>query len=913
MTSPWHTISSAQVAEALGVDAGEGLPGGLVAERISKYGPNVLAEPARTPVWTKMLRLLSDKMTIVLVLAAVVSALVSREWETPVVILIVVVFNAVLNYVQEARAENSLTSLRKMSVDTSRVRRDGRVQEVYRAELVPGDVVLLEAGDSVPADGRVIEASQLQLAEAALTGESQPVDKDPELVTDPAAALGDRTGMVFMNTEVTRGRGTVIVTDTGMGTQMGAIAEQLAGAGDSRTPLQRRVDRLARLLTIVALVVVAIVFVLGLLRGETLHDLLLTAVSLAVATIPEGLTAVVAFTLAMGANRLAARGAIIKQLSAVETLGSTTHIVSDKTGTLTLNEMTAGRLLVDGRAFRVTGQGYSTDGRVLSPDDTAPGSFPDAYLAMALCNDATVRDGQLVGDPTDGALVVLAEKGGLDVDGARKAHPRLQEVPFDSDYKFQATFHEQTFRIGDTTEADYRIFVKGAPGVLMERAASVLGADGPRPLTDGDRHHIRASVDELADEGLRTLMIAGRTLDDGVPGASPLPLDGETLRELATGLIIYCVVGITDPPRQEAAEAIKVAQRAGIAVHMITGDHLRTASAIAASLSIRGQAASGAELDELDDAALRERAPGYGVLARVAPEHKIRFVRALQSRGEVVAMTGDGVNDAPALKQADIGVAMGITGTDVSKGAARMILTDDNFSTIVEAVREGRGIYDNILKFVRFQLATSWGFFMLFLICGVLGIAGGAPFTALQILWVNIIMDGPPALALGVEPTEPDVMLRPPRPAREPLLTRSRMGRVLLAAAVMTAGTLALLLLAPTWFPDINPAGTTTLAFTAFVFFQVFNLINVRSDARSVFSARTLTNGAIWTALAVVVVLQIAVVHTPALQSLFDTTDLTAAQWLTAVMTGSLILWAEELRKLTTRRRRAAESALSVR
>ncbi|POH60032.1 hypothetical protein C3B59_16295 [Cryobacterium zongtaii] len=530
---------------------------------------------------------------------------------------------------------------------------------------------------------------------------------------------------------------------------------------------------------------------------------------------------------------------------------------------------------------------------------------------MALCNDASVSDGRLVGDPTDGALVVLAEKGGLDVDGARLAHPRLQEVPFDSVYKFQATFHHQTFRIGDTTAADYRIFVKGAPGIVLKRATSVLGANGPRPLTEEDRDRILASVDELADEGLRTLMIAGRTLEDGAPGATSLPEDGESLRELATDLTLYCVVGITDPPRQEAAEAIKIAQGAGISVHMITGDHVRTASAIAKSLNIPGNAASGSDLDGIDDDALRDHAPGFGVLARVAPEHKIRFVKALQRRGEVVAMTGDGVNDAPALKQADIGIAMGITGTDVSKGAARMILTDDNFATIVAAVREGGGIYDNILKFVRFQLSTSWGFVMLFLICGVLGIAGGAPFTALQILWVNIIMDGPPALALGVERTEPDVMRRPPRSAQESLLTRSRMGHILLAAATMTAGTLAVLLLASTWFPDIDSAGIITLAFTTFVFFQVFNLLNVRSEAHTVFSARTLTNGAIWISLAVVFVLQIAVVHAPVLQGLFDTTALTAAQWLTAAVIGSLVLWVEELRKVSSRRR-AAKSALTM-
>ena len=908
MTSSWCTRSPAAVAEALEVDPAVGLSGEQVAVRAEREGPNVLAGAIRAPAWRKVLALLSDRMTIVLVIAAVVSAVVSRQWETPVVILVVVVFNTVLNYVQEARAESSLAALRKMSVSTSRVRRDGREAQVDRAELVPGDIVLLEAGDSVPADGRLLESARLQAAEASLTGEAQPVDKDPAPLTDPDAPLGDRSNMVFMNTAITRGRGVMVVTATGMDTQMGAIAGLLGTAQEGLTPLQRRIDRLAGLLTIIAFVVVGIVFVLGLVRGQSWTELLLIAVSLAVATIPEGLTAVVAFTLAMGANRLAKRGAIIKQLSAVETLGSTTHIATDKTGTLTLNEMTARRLLVDGRTFRITGEGYSTEGRILSPDDTTAGSYPDAYLAMALCNDATVRDGTLVGDPTDGALVVLAEKGGLDVDGARQNHPRLAEVPFDSEYKFQATFHEQSFRIGDVQDADYRIFAKGAPGVLLERAGSLLTAAGPRPLSDRDRARILAQVEDLAGEGLRTLMIAGRRLDDDAPGTSSLPADGVRMQDLVTDLTLYCLVGIVDPPRKEAAEAIAVAHAAGIAVHMITGDHLRTATAIAASLRIPGEAASGAALDGMDETELADRAPGYGVLARVAPEHKIRFVRALQSRGQVVAMTGDGVNDAPALKQADIGVAMGITGTDVSKGAARMVLSDDNFATIVAAVREGRGIYDNVLKFVCFQLSTSWGFVLLFLICGVLGIAGGAPFTALQILWVNIIMDGPPALALGVERTEPDVMHRAPRPAQEPLLTRPRVVRILLAAAVMTTGTLTVLLLADEWFPGISTTGITSLGFTTFVFFQVFNLFNVRSEIRSVFSAQTFTNRTIWVALTAVVVLQVAVVHAPVLQGLFDTTGLDSAQWLTAVAVGSLVLWVEEVRKLTGRAHRRFRS-----
>ncbi|NLE80839.1 MAG: calcium-translocating P-type ATPase, PMCA-type [Rhodococcus sp.] len=887
----WHTRDGAEVAGALGVDLDQGLTDDEVEQRRDRYGPNLLDEAKSIPVWRKVLSLLADKMTLVLVVAAVVSATVSREWETPVVIFAVIALNTILNYAQESRAESSLQALKKMSVSTTNVLRGGRGREVPRAELVPGDIVHLEAGDSVPADGRLVTAVRLQVAEAALTGESQPVDKSLDTVDDPQAPLGDRHDMLFMNTEVTRGRAAMVVTDTGMRTEMGAIAALLGEAGVEQTPLQRRIGQLAQTLTIIAIVVVAIVFVLGLLRGQTWSELLVTAVSLAVATIPEGLTAVVAFTLAMGASRLAARGAIVKQLAAVETLGSTTHIATDKTGTLTLNEMTVQRLLVDGRAFRVSGTGYGTDGKILVGDGRPAPDLTDALLGMALCNDASVRDSTLVGDPTEGALVVLAEKGGIDVEGTRASLNRIAEVPFDSDYKYMATFHTQP-------DGGYRCFAKGAPGVLLGRASSTRGADGPVPLDDTARRRITAAVEDLASEGLRTLMIAGRELA-AVPRG-----DEEALQSAVSDLTVYAIVGIVDPARPEAKDAIAVAHSAGIAVHMITGDHLVTASAIADELGINGSAASGTELDSISDDELRERAARFGVLARVAPEHKIRFVKALQADGQIVAMTGDGVNDAPALEQSDIGVAMGITGTDVSKGAANMILTDDNFATIVAAVSEGRGIYDNIIKFVKFQLTTAWGFVLIFLTAGVLGLAGGAPFTALQILWVNIIMDGPPALALGVDPTEPDAMKRPPRPAKEALLTRARVRRILGLGVVMTVGTIAVLHFGPELFPESasDPLFATTLAFTTFVFYQVFNLFNVRSDLRSVFSLQTLTNPTIWIAIVAVVVLQICVVQFDALQGFMDTTSLTSGQWLLAVAVGSTVLWVDEIGKFIARR-----------
>lgn len=896
---PWHVLPASTVAERWEVDPEHGLDGRLAADRLAEHGSNALVGRAEVPLWRKLLQLFREPLTLVLIAAALVSLVISREFETPLVILLVITVNSVLNLVQERRAQNSLQALQDLSVAETTVRRNGSEERVPAVELVPGDVVLLGAGDAVPADGRLIEAASLEVRESALTGESQPSAKQVDLLPDARAPLGDRTDMLFSATEVTRGRGVLLVTETGMGTEIGRIADMLAGTTTEKTPLQRQIDQLARMLTGGALAVVLVVVLLGLLRGQAVGDLVLTAVSLAVATIPEGLTAVVAFTLAMGASRLARRGAIVKRLSAVETLGSTAHICTDKTGTLTLNQMTAREVRIAGHAITVSGEGYSTDGELAGDVPTAGTDLgrriEDAWWAMALCNDASVEDGELVGDPTEGALVVLAAKGGLDVPAARRERPRIAEVPFDSRRKFMVTVHPDPDGDpdGDSTEPAARYLVKGAPDVLLPMVTRSGGA----AVGDAEREAIGAVVDEMGSRGLRVMAVGQRRVPADRAGRP-----AEELLDDARDLELLALVGIVDPPRPEAAEAIAVARDAGITVHMITGDHLGTASAIAADLGIPGEAASGSELDDLDDEQLAERAPGYGVLARVAPEHKIRVVRALQGRGEVVAMTGDGVNDAPALQQADIGIAMGITGTDVSKGVATMVLTDDDFATIVAAVEEGRGIYANIVKFVKFQLTTSSSFVLIFLLAGVAGIAGGAPFSALQVLWVNIIMDGPPAMSLGVDPVEPGTMRRPPRPAGEPLLTRSRLLRILFLGAVMAAGTLAVLLLAPGPQPvhaEATVAGT--LAFTTFVFSQVFNLLNVRSETRSVFSRQTFANRSVWLAVSATVILQVPVVTWGPLQGLLDTTALSAGQWAVAVAVGSAVLWCEEGRKAVAR------------
>jgi P-type Ca2+ transporter type 2C len=915
---PWHVLDADAIADRLGVDPQQGLSGDEAARRLAEGGPNELEEEPRRPLWRRILAILSEPMTVVLIAAALVAAFVSGELKTPIAILVVVVFNATLNLLQERRAENSLEALRDMTVTHARVRRDGRVQQVEAAALVPGDVVLLEAGDMVPADGRVLRETGLETQESALTGESTPVAKDPAALEDPEAALGDRTDMVFMSTEVTRGTGSFLVTGTGMSTEIGRVAGLLETAGGEQTPLQRRIGQLASLLSLVAGAVVVIVVVLGLLRGLSFTDVLLIGVSLAVATIPEGLAAVVAFTLAMGANRLAKRGAILKNLASVETLGSTSHIATDKTGTLTLNQMTGRRLVTLGHQFDVTGEGYDTAGQIRPETEGEAPDLSAALLAMALSGDAVVHDGQVVGDPTEAALVVLAEKGGLDVDSARHRWPRAAEVPFDSSRKYMATLHrlaeaqplegrsaaEEAGLSTSGPSPELVLFAKGAPDVLTHRSTHLATQDGPITIDDDTRDRLSQVNADLSAEGMRVIAVAFREYAEGeLDPETARRMEPEELDERVDGLTLLAFVGIVDPPRPEAAAAVAEAQSAGIAVHMITGDHVGTASAIADDLGIGGEAVVGADLDRLDDEQLARRARGLGVLARVSPEHKIRMVEALRSDGSVVAMTGDGVNDAPALKQADIGIAMGITGTEVSKGAARMILTDDNFATIVAAVREGRGIYDNIVKFVRFQIATSWGFVLIFLVASLFGLAGGAPFTALQILWVNIIMDGPPAMALGLDEPDPDVMRRPPRPVDERILTSPRVARILMSAAVMATGIIALLLALPAEPGVRTPAEVGTLVFTTYVLFQLFNLLNVRSSERSVFSRQTLTNRWLWTSLGAVLSLQVAAVHVPWLQGVFETTSLEPGQWLLAVAVASSVLWVDEARKALKRRR----------
>jgi Ca2+-transporting ATPase len=896
--SAWHATPTADVLRRLDVDAARGLATAEAARRLGRDGPNRLAEAKREPRWRAFLRQFQDLLIIILLIAAVVSFVVTREWETPVVIALVVLLNATIGFVQESKAEASLEALKKMLVTTATVRRDGRMVNLDAAGLVAGDVVVLQAGDRVPADGRLVSASGLEVQESSLTGEAQPVAKSATDEVDPDAALGDRVTVVFMNTAVTRGHAEFVVTATGMGTEIGRIAGLLHEATPEPTPLQRQIAALSRTLAVIAGAVIVVVFVLGLVRGQDFAELFVSAVSLAVAAIPEGLPAVVAFTLAMGTTRLARRGAIVKRLASVETLGSTSQICTDKTGTLTLNQMTAQELRMAGsRRFTVSGQGYSTEGRIRTTDGhPVPGTVEDALLGMALCTDSELRDGEVIGDPTEGALLVLAEKGGIDTAALRRDKPRVAEVPFDSEYKFMATFHRWSNPDGRQV---VRCFIKGAPDVLSSRADRYLGGTEILPLNDDARNRYARGNAELAEQGMRVLAMGAQDFRPETVARADDPMD------LLDRIVLVALIGIVDPPRPEARDAIAQCRQAGVRVRMITGDHAVTAGAIAADLGIPGDAVTGADLDRTpDDAELARRLGGIGVIARVSPEHKIRIVRALQGRGDVVAMTGDGVNDAPALRKADIGVAMGVTGTEVTKEAATMILTDDNFATVVGAVREGRGIYDNIVKFVRFQLSTALGFVLTFLAASITGIAGGAPFTALQILFVNLVMDGPPAMSLGVDPVSPDAMRRSPRPAHERILTRPRLLRILLASTVMAAGTLIVLTTAPGPMPQLGvPTVAGTMAFVTFVFFQVFNLLNVRSDRRSVFSRETLENHSAFVATAAVILLLVLTVEMEVAHEFMTTTDLTSGQWLACAAIGSVALWVGELVKIVLRAR----------
>jgi P-type Ca2+ transporter type 2C len=879
--TPWHAQPPQGCLEQLQSDAHAGLGANEVVARLATHGANRLAEKPPRPAWLKFLDQFRSLLVLILIGAAVLAGAIG-ELKDAIVIGVVVLLNASLGFFQEHRAEAALAALKNMLAPTARVRRNGEVQQIEAADLVPGDILLLEAGDRIPADARVLTAHSAEVAEAALTGESHAVAKLPEAVA-ASAVLAERHNMVFMNTVMTRGRLEAVVTATGMQTEMGRLAGLLAETAEGETPLQVQLDGLGKRLAIIASGVVGLMFIMGLMRGDELVRTAMTAIALAVAAIPEGLPAVVTVTLALGMHRMAKRNAIVKKLAAVETLGCTTVICSDKTGTLTLNQMTARALYCAGQRHTVSGEGYGGDGLIDGLDQHAT-RLRHALLPAALCVDARIRDGALIGDPTEGALLTVAAKAGLTPDAMSERWPRIAEIPFDSATKYMATFHHDGERV--------MLCVKGAPDVLLALATTHAGDSAdPLPIDSAVRAAFVAENEALANQALRVLALAGRSIP-----ASEFDPAGDLL-PWVRDLTLHALVGIIDPPRTEARAAIATCQSAGIQVKMITGDHRVTAAAIARELGLQGEAHEGRELDGLKQHEIAELVEKSAVFARVAPEHKMRIVEALQAKGHVVAMTGDGVNDAPALKTADIGVAMGITGTEVTKEAATLVLTDDNFASIVRAVEEGRTIYENIVKFVRFQLSTNVGAILTVLGAPFLGMA--TPFTAIQILWVNIIMDGPPAMTLGVEPARPGIMGDRPRQADAGILSVQRLWRIALYGATMAVGTLGLYV----WAMETSgQAKAITLAFTTFVLFQFFNIFNARAEHGSAFNRQFFANGKLWMALAGVVLLQIVAVHWGPAQVIFDTVDLSLTEWLLATLVASSVLFLEEMRKLLVSR-----------
>jgi Ca2+-transporting ATPase len=921
-TTKWFTLTPEEVAKQLQVEPPKGLSKAEAEARLTKYGPNMLAGKKKEPGWQKFLRQYNDFMQILLLGAALVNQLAVHQWSTTIVLVLLTIFNAILGMNQESKAEASLAALEKMMKSIARVRRDGEAVEVDASQLVPGDVVLMEAGNRVPADGRLFVTATVEIEEAALTGESVASPKDTAAISNPDAPLGDRHCMAYMNTSVTRGRGEMIVTTTGMGTEMGKIADLLNKTEADKTPLQKQLDRLTIIIAGVAGITFILMIIIGLRGGQAFDTIFLSGIALAISAIPTGMPAVVTTMYSMGTRVLASQNAIVKRLPSVETLGSVSAICSDKTGTLTLNKMTAVEFSVPGQnRYKVTGEGYgtkgtlehagglaagepwqkgttayTTDGQLLSAGGTKI-DLDEIMLPMALCADARLDGENLIGDPTEGALIVLAEKGGISVEGAREMFPRVAEVPFDSDYKFMATLHEMKDIHG---KAVVRAFVKGAPDVLVSRGGSFwLPGGETAPITDDNRQLALKENDRMAAGGERVMVVARRDFD-------PATFDPKAkLIDLMQDLTLLAMVGIVDPPRAEARDAIAKCHSAGIQVRMITGDHAVTAAAIGHQLGIEGKALTGAEFAATPDDVLEKDLENIGVVARVAPEDKIRLVHLLQKKGNIVAMTGDGVNDAPALKKADIGVAMGITGTDVSKGAAVMILTDDNFATIVKAVEYGRGIYDNLSKYIRFQMGMLSAFIISYLGAAIFLVLGGTPFSPLAVLWINFLVQVPIAIALGFDKPSPGLMERKPRPLSQPVLTRGQWIR-LIFMGLLTA---VLTLVVETIYTQSN--GAAYAASMGFLFFSMANIavgLSCRSEFNTVFTLDTVSDRRQLMLYGIALLTVLVGLEFNIGQRVLNTVSLNGTDWLIAIACAFVLLLIDEVVKFFLRRSRGGQT-----
>ncbi|HWR23554.1 MAG TPA: cation-translocating P-type ATPase [Feifaniaceae bacterium] len=888
----WYELNIHDVCKELGSSAQTGLTSKEAKRRLEEYGPNELQQKKGTSVFRMFLEQLKDYMVIILIVASVVSILVGEVTDA-IVILGIVIINAVLGVFQEYRAGKALEALKRMSAPNAKVLRDGEPVTIPARELVPGDTILLETGDYVPADVRLVSSINLKVEEAALTGESVPVEKHAEAELKGDVGLGDQINSGFMSTLVTYGRGSGIVTSTGMNTVIGKIAEMIQEEEAEDTPLQKKLAKMGKILGTGCLIICALVFGMGLLRGEPLLEMFMTAVSLAVAAIPEGLPAVVTIVLALGMQRMAKKNAIMKKLHAVETLGSTTVICSDKTGTLTQNQMTIVKMYVPGLSIDVQGDGYNPVG-ALTADDAELDLKKEPAVSrlvdvMALCNDARLEhveengtdEWRIIGDPTEGAMIVAAAKAGVKQEAHNKQLPRLQEIPFDSQRKLMTTFH----KLPD----GYAAFTKGAPDILVERCTQILRRDGTvSAITDTDVADILKENKALASQAYRVLAMAYKPVSD-IP-AHPTP-------EADEKDLVFCgLVGMIDPPRAEAIEAIKVCKTAGIRVVMITGDYKDTAAAIAKQLGIISsddQVMAGADLNAMDDEQLSEVAKNVSVYARVSPEHKVRIVQAVRNNGEIAAMTGDGVNDAPALKRADIGVAMGITGTDVTKESADMILTDDNFSSIVHAVEEGRVIYSNIRKFVFFLMSCNVGEILIIFLSMLF--QWPIPLLPIHLLWVNLLTDAFPALALGTEKKEPGLMTEPPRSPNESIINRDMIINIAVQSVVMTAAVLGSFYYG---WQNYGIEMGRTYALVTLIVSELLRAYTCRSEKHPLWKIGFFSNRNMNLATVVSFALLVVILLVPGLRSIFNVATLHFHDWDFVILVGLMPLVFGELTKV---------------
>ncbi|WP_058997784.1 cation-translocating P-type ATPase [Leptolyngbya sp. NIES-2104] len=902
-TTAWHTLDTAGSLSTLNSDPKTGLSDQEAATRLEQYGTNELEESGGRSAWEILIDQFKNVMLLLLIGVALISGLLDllaltqgnlREGEVPfkdtIAILAIVILNGALGYVQESRAEKALAALKQLSSPRVRVLRGGRITEVDSKYLVPGDVMLVEAGVQLAADGRILEAANLQVREAALTGEAEAVNKNANAVIKEDAMPADRINMTYQGTEVVNGRGTILVTGTGMRTELGKIAAQIQGVESEPTPLQKRMDQLSKALVTGALILVAVVVGGGLIftRDFTkLQNLLQTALSMAVAVVPEGLPAVITVTLAIGTQRMVRRNALIRKLPAVETLGSVTTICSDKTGTLTQNKMVVQSLHTISSSPKVTGEGYAPDGEFLSNGSRViPADSPELralLLACTVCNDSILQqeEGQwiILGDPTEGALLTAAAKAGLEKDQWNSKLPRIAEFPFSSDRKRMSVIVKDAAGLlqseTDFLATPYLMFTKGSPEIVLERCQQIQISDRVEPITQAQRAQILQRNNELAGNGLRVLGFAYKPLKE-VP-----PEDADEASE--QGLVWLGLVDMLDAPRPEVREAVKRCRTAGIRPVMITGDHQLTASAIAQDLGIAkpgDEVLVGRELEAMSDQELEQHVDRVSVFARVAPEHKLRIVRALQKQGEIASMTGDGVNDAPALKQADIGVAMGITGTDVSKEASDMVLLDDNFSTIVAAVEEGRTVYTNIRRFIKYILGSNIGEVITIglsvLLIPAVAATGSVPLTPLQILWMNLVTDGLPALALAVEPAEPNVMDRPPNHPRESIFSRGLGAYIIRIGIVLAILATATMVWAYNWTTTnfggpLDDDRWKTIVFTTLCLAQMGHAIAIRSNSKLTIELNPFTNLYVWGAVILTTILQLLLVYVPPLRAFFGT------------------------------------------